>query len=177
MQKEKFIGKISQIIGPVVDVRFEKHIPKIHEKLIIKGVDKDVVLEVLFHSGENTVRCIALQATEGLSRGLSVETTGDSIEIPVGDGTLGRVMNVLGEPIHKKGEIKASEHWSIFREPPKFFEQNNSTEQFETGIKVIDLLAPYVKGGKIGLFGGAGVGKTVLIMELIRNIALSLIHI
>ena len=171
MQKEKFIGKISQIIGPVVDVRFEKHIPKIHEKLIIKGVDKDVVLEVLFHSGENTVRCIALQATEGLSRGLSVETTGDSIEIPVGDGTLGRVMNVLGEPIDKKGEIKASEYWSIFREPPKFFEQNNSTEQFETGIKVIDLLAPYVKGGKIGLFGGAGVGKTVLIMELIRNIA------
>ena len=101
MQKEKFIGKISQIIGPVVDVRFEKHIPKIHEKLIIKGVDKDVVLEVLFHSGENTVRCIALQATEGLSRGLSVETTGDSIEIPVGDVTLGRVMNVLGEPIDK----------------------------------------------------------------------------
>lgn len=171
MQKEKFIGKISQIIGPVIDVKFENHIPKIHEKLIIKGDGKDVVLEVLFHSGENTVRCIALQATEGLSRGLSVETTGDSIEIPVGDGTLGRVMNVLGEPIDKKGEIKAADHWSIFREPPKFFEQNNSTEQFETGIKVIDLLAPYVKGGKIGLFGGAGVGKTVLIMELIRNIA------
>jgi len=167
---KKLIGKISQIIGPVVDVRFDGQIPKIHEKLVIKGAN-NVVLEVLSHAGNNSVRCIALQATEGLSRGLEVEATGQSIMVPVGDGTLGRVMNVLGEPIDKKGDIITDEKWSIYREPPKYYEQSNSTEQFETGIKVIDLLAPYVKGGKIGLFGGAGVGKTVLIMELIRNIA------
>ena len=167
---KKLIGKISQIIGPVVDVKFDGQIPKIHEKLVIKGAN-NVVLEVLSHAGNNSVRCIALQATEGLSRGLEVEATGQSIMVPVGDGTLGRVMNVLGEPIDKKGDIITDEKWSIYREPPKYYEQSNSTEQFETGIKVIDLLAPYVKGGKIGLFGGAGVGKTVLIMELIRNIA------
>ena len=167
---KKLIGKISQIIGPVVDVRFDGQIPKIHEKLVIKGAN-NVVLEVLSHAGNNSVRCIALQATEGLSRGLEVEATGQSIMVPVGDGTLGRVMNVLGEPIDKKGDIITDTKWSIYREPPKYYEQSNSTEQFETGIKVIDLLAPYVKGGKIGLFGGAGVGKTVLIMELIRNIA------
>ena len=164
------IGKISQIIGPVVDVKFDGQIPKIHEKLVVKGAN-NVVLEVLSHAGNNAVRCIALQATEGLSRGLEVEATGQSIMVPVGDGTLGRVMNVLGEPIDKKGDIITDEKWSIYREPPKYYEQSNSMEQFETGIKVIDLLAPYVKGGKIGLFGGAGVGKTVLIMELIRNIA------
>ncbi len=167
---KKLIGKISQIIGPVVDVRFDGQIPKIHEKLVIKGAN-NVVLEVLSHAGNNSVRCIALQATEGLSRGLEVEATGQSIMVPVGNGTLGRVMNVLGEPIDKKGDIITDTKWSIYREPPKYYEQSNSTEQFETGIKVIDLLAPYVKGGKIGLFGGAGVGKTVLIMELIRNIA------
>ena len=167
---KKLIGKISQIIGPVVDVKFDGQIPKIHEKLVIKGAN-NVVLEVLSHAGNNSVRCIALQATEGLSRGLEVEATGQSIMVPVGDGTLGRVMNVLGEPIDKKGDIITDTKWSIYREPPKYYEQSNSTEQFETGIKVIDLLAPYVKGGKIGLFGGAGVGKTVLIMELIRNIA------
>ena len=171
MQNEKFIGKVTQIIGPVVDVKFENHIPKIHERLIIKDVDRDVTLEVLAHNGVNTVRCIAVQATEGLSRGLDVIATGESITIPVGTEALGRVMNVLGEPIDKKGPINSSERWSIYRDAPKYFEQNNSTEQFETGIKVIDLLAPYVKGGKIGLFGGAGVGKTVLIMELIRNVA------
>jgi len=170
MQNKKLIGKISQIIGPVVDVKFDGQIPKIHEKLVINGAN-NVVLEVLSHAGNNTVRCIALQATEGLSRGLEVEATGESIMVPVGDATLGRVMNVLGEPIDKKGDIASDEKWSIYREPPKYYEQSNSTEQFETGIKVIDLLAPYVKGGKIGLFGGAGVGKTVLIMELIRNIA------
>ena len=164
------IGKISQIIGPVVDVKFDGQIPKIHEKLVVKGAN-NVVLEVLSHAGNNAVRCIALQATEGLSRGLEVEATGQSIMVPVGDGTLGRVMNVLGEPIDKKGDIITDDKWSIYREPPKYYEQSNSMEQFETGIKVIDLLAPYVKGGKIGLFGGAGVGKTVLIMELIRNIA------
>lgn len=171
MQNEKFIGKVTQIIGPVVDVKFENHIPKIHERLIIKDVNRDVTLEVLAHNGVNTVRCIAVQATEGLSRGLDVIATGESITIPVGTEALGRVMNVLGEPIDKKGPINSSERWSIYRDAPKYFEQNNSTEQFETGIKVIDLLAPYVKGGKIGLFGGAGVGKTVLIMELIRNVA------
>ena len=164
------IGKISQIIGPVVDVKFDGQIPKIHEKLVVKGAN-NVVLEGLSHAGNNAVRCIALQATEGLSRGLEVEATGQSIMVPVGDGTLGRVMNVLGEPIDKKGDIITDDKWSIYREPPKYYEQSNSMEQFETGIKVIDLLAPYVKGGKIGLFGGAGVGKTVLIMELIRNIA------
>jgi F-type H+-transporting ATPase subunit beta len=163
-------GKISQIIGPVVDVTFKEKMPSIFEKLIIQS-SPPIVLEVLSHTEKGVVRCIAMSATEGLSRGVEVVATGAPIEVPVGKETLGRVMNVLGDSIDGKGEIKTDNKWSIHREPPAFFEQNPSTEIFETGIKVIDLLAPYSKGGKIGLFGGAGVGKTVLIMELIRNIS------
>jgi len=163
-------GKISQIIGPVVDAIFEEKMPSIYEKLIIQS-NPPIVLEVLSHMEKGVVRCIAMSATEGLSRGIEVIATGSPIEVPVGEETLGRVMNVLGDSIDGKGEIKTEEKWSIHREPPAFFDQSPSTEIFETGIKVIDLLAPYSKGGKIGLFGGAGVGKTVLIMELIRNIS------
>ena len=162
-------GKIYQIIGPVVDVYFEGTLPPVYEKLVVEG--HDVSLEVLAHIGRGVVRCISMNATEGLSRGLTVLDTGAQISVPVGEGVLGRVMNVLGEPIDNKGEIETDAHWNIHRKPPAFYDQSPSTEVFETGIKVIDLIAPYSKGGKIGLFGGAGVGKTVLIMELIHNIA------
>ena len=162
-------GKIYQIIGPVVDVHFEGALPPVYEKLVVEG--RDVSLEVLAHVQKGVVRCISMNATEGLSRGLTVLDTGAQISVPVGEGVLGRVMNVLGEPIDNKGEIETDAHWNIHRKPPAFYDQSPSTEVFETGIKVIDLIAPYSKGGKIGLFGGAGVGKTVLIMELIHNIA------
>ncbi len=162
-------GKIYQIIGPVVDVRFEGALPPVYEKLVVEG--RDVSLEVLAHVQKGVVRCISMNATEGLSRGLTVLDTGAQISVPVGEGVLGRVMNVLGEPIDNKGKIETDAHWNIHRKPPAFYDQSPSTEVFETGIKVIDLIAPYSKGGKIGLFGGAGVGKTVLIMELIHNIA------
>ena len=162
-------GKINQIIGPVVDVRFDGAMPPVYEKLQIEA--GGTVLEVLAHVKKGVVRCIAMSATEGLSRGMRVIDCGTQIDVPVGEGVLGRVMNVLGEPIDNKGEIDAKTHWNIHRKPPAFYDQNPSTEVFETGIKVIDLIAPYSKGGKIGLFGGAGVGKTVLIMELIHNIS------
>lgn len=162
-------GKINQIIGPVVDVRFDGAMPPVYEKLQIE--EGGTVLEVLAHVKKGVVRCIAMSATEGLSRGMRVIDCGTQIDVPVGEGVLGRVMNVLGEPIDNKGEIDAKTHWNIHSKPPAFYDQNPSTEVFETGIKVIDLIAPYSKGGKIGLFGGAGVGKTVLIMELIHNIS------
>lgn len=162
-------GKINQIIGPVVDVRFDGAMPPVYEKLQIE--EGGTVLEVLAHVKKGVVRCIAMSATEGLSRGMRVIDCGTQIDVPVGEGVLGRVMNVLGEPIDNKGAIDAKTHWNIHRKPPAFYDQNPSTEVFETGIKVIDLIAPYSKGGKIGLFGGAGVGKTVLIMELIHNIS------
>ena len=162
-------GKIYQIIGPVVDVCFDGAMPPVYEKLVVEG--HSVSLEVLAHVQRGVVRCISMNATEGLSRGLTVLDTGAQISVPVGEGVLGRVMNVLGEPIDEKGEIKTDTHWNIHRHPPAFYDQSPSTEVFETGIKVIDLIAPYSKGGKIGLFGGAGVGKTVLIMELIHNIS------
>ena len=162
-------GKINQIIGPVVDVRFDGAMPPVYEQLQIE--EGGTVLEVLAHVKKGVVRCIAMSATEGLSRGMRVIDCGTQIDVPVGEGVLGRVMNVLGEPIDNKGEIDAKTHWNIHRKPPAFYDQNPSTEVFETGIKVIDLIAPYSKGGKIGLFGGAGVGKTVLIMELIHNIS------
>ncbi|MDR3317977.1 MAG: F0F1 ATP synthase subunit beta [Clostridiales bacterium] len=165
-------GKISQIIGPVIDVKFDGcRMPAIFEKLIIKEDARTVALEVLSHVKSGTVRCIAMSATEGLSRGMAVYASGEPIKVPVGECVLGRVLNVLGEPIDNKGAINAAERWSIHRAAPEFFNQSHTTKVLETGIKVIDLLAPYAKGGKIGLFGGAGVGKTVLIMELIRNIA------
>ena len=162
-------GKINQVIGPVVDVAFDADIPPVYQKLIISKTG--TVLEVLSHIRKGVVRCIAMSATDGLSRGMEVVDTGAQINVPVGEEVLGRVMNVLGDPIDGKGAIRSSVHWNIHRKPPAFFDQNPSTEIFETGIKVIDLIAPYSKGGKIGLFGGAGVGKTVLIMELMHNIS------
>jgi F-type H+-transporting ATPase subunit beta len=166
-------GELIRITGPVLDVKFyDGYLPAIYNALVIKLGDREVWLEVAMHIGDDTVRCIAMHATEGLYCGLAVINTGDRINVPVGQQTLGRVMNVIGQPIDGKGPINADTRLPIHRKPPKFADQNPATELFETGIKVIDLLAPYAKGGKIGLFGGAGVGNTVLIMELIRNIAI-----
>ena len=164
-------GKIIQIIGAVVDVSFQEELPEIYTALEVKNGENKLILEVAQHLGEGSVRTIAMDATEGLKRGDEVINTGAPITVPVGPETLGRIMNVIGEPIDEKGEVKTKEKWPIHRLAPKFTDQSTETEQLVTGIKVIDLLAPYAKGGKIGLFGGAGVGKTVTIMELINNIA------
>jgi F-type H+-transporting ATPase subunit beta len=164
-------GKITQIIGAVVDVSFENDLPEIYTALEVSNTGNKLILEVAQHLGENAVRTIAMDATEGLKRGDEVNNTGAPISVPVGPETLGRIINVIGEPIDEKGEVKTKEKWPIHRQAPKFTDQATETEQLVTGIKVIDLLAPYAKGGKIGLFGGAGVGKTVTIMELINNIA------
>ncbi|MGR3760036.1 F0F1 ATP synthase subunit beta [Roseobacteraceae bacterium NS-SX3] len=164
-------GKVTQIIGAVVDVQFDDHLPAILNALDTENNGKKLVLEVSQHLGENTVRCIAMDATEGLVRGQEVTDTGAPISIPVGNATLGRILNVVGEPVDEKGPVEASETRPIHAAAPEFSEQSTESEILVTGIKVIDLLAPYSKGGKIGLFGGAGVGKTVLIMELINNIA------
>ena len=164
-------GKITQVIGAVVDVQFEDTLPKILDALETDNNGKRLVLEVAQHLGENTVRTIAMDATEGLVRGQAVTDLGEPISVPVGKGTLGRILNVTGEPVDEKGPVDATETRSIHGDAPAFEEQSTATEILTTGIKVIDLLAPYTKGGKIGLFGGAGVGKTVLIMELINNIA------
>ena len=164
-------GKITQIIGAVVDVNFETDLPEIYTALEVNNSGNKLILEVAQHLGENDVRTIAMDATEGLKRGDEVINTGAPISVPVGPETLGRIINVVGESIDEKGEVKTKEKWPIHRAAPKFTDQATETEQLVTGIKVIDLLAPYAKGGKIGLFGGAGVGKTVTIMELINNIA------
>ena len=164
-------GKITQIIGAVVDVNFETDLPEIYTALEANNSGNRLILEVAQHLGENDVRTIAMDATEGLKRGDAVINTGAPISVPVGPETLGRIINVIGESIDEKGEVKTKEKWPIHRSAPKFTDQATETEQLVTGIKVIDLLAPYAKGGKIGLFGGAGVGKTVTIMELINNIA------
>ena len=164
-------GKITQIIGAVVDVNFESGLPEIYTALEVNNSGNKLILEVAQHLGENDVRTIAMDATEGLKRGDEVMNTGAPISVPVGPETLGRIINVVGESIDEKGEVKTKEKWPIHRAAPKFTDQATETEQLVTGIKVIDLLAPYAKGGKIGLFGGAGVGKTVTIMELINNIA------
>ncbi len=164
-------GKITQIIGAVVDVNFDSDLPEIYTSLEAKNSGNKLILEVAQHLGENDVRTIAMDATEGLKRGDEVVNTGSPISVPVGPETLGRIINVVGEPIDEKGDVKTKERWPIHRQAPKFTDQATETEQLVTGIKVIDLLAPYAKGGKIGLFGGAGVGKTVTIMELINNIA------
>jgi len=164
-------GKITQIIGAVVDVKFDGELPEILSALECKNGDNRLVLEVAQHLGESNVRTIAMDATEGLKRGDEVIATGAPIQVPVGPETLGRIINVIGEPIDEKGEVKTKEKWPIHRAAPEFSEQSTETEILVTGIKVVDLLAPYAKGGKIGLFGGAGVGKTVLIMELINNVA------
>jgi F-type H+/Na+-transporting ATPase subunit beta len=164
-------GKITQIIGAVVDVKFDGELPEILSALECKNGDNRLVLEVAQHLGESSVRTIAMDATEGLKRGDEVTATGVPIQVPVGPETLGRIINVIGEPIDEKGEVKTKEKWPIHRAAPEFSDQSTETEILVTGIKVVDLLAPYAKGGKIGLFGGAGVGKTVLIMELINNVA------
>ena len=166
------IGKIVQVMGPVVDVEFSDHnLPAIRDALEVDNNGKRCVMEVSQHMGNDTVRCIMLAASEGLHRGMDVTATGGGITVPVGEGTLGRLFNVLGETIDDKGPVEADEMWSIHRDPPTFEDQSPVVEILETGIKVIDLLAPYAKGGKVGLFGGAGVGKTVLIQELIQNVA------
>ncbi len=165
-------GKIIQVSGPVVDVFFEKgSLPHIKDALTVKSDENEYVMEVAKHMGDRVVRCITLSASEGLCRDMEVTGTGAGITVPVGDKTLGRLFNVLGQTVDGKGEIEGAERWCIHRNPPSFEEQSPVVEILETGIKAIDLLAPYAKGGKIGLFGGAGVGKTVLIQELIRNIA------
>lgn len=163
------MAKIIQILGPVVDCEFEDKIPQILQALSVKRTN--LVLEVEQDLGEGRVRCLAMGPTEGLKRGDEVVDTGNTIRVPVGNAALGRVLNVLGQPIDKKGEVKAKEFWSIHRQPPTLIQQKTKVEVLETGLKSIDLLAPIPKGGKAGLFGGAGVGKTVLIQELIRNIA------
>ena len=163
-------GTITQIIGPVIDVQFEGALPKIYEALTTTG-GHPLTMEVQQHLGTNVVRAVAMSSTEGLIRGAAVKTTGAPISVPVGKSALGRMFNVLGEPIDGKAAPKVKEQWPIHRDSPSFTDQSTETEIFETGIKVIDLIAPISKGGKVGLFGGAGVGKTVLIQELIRNIA------
>ncbi|MEO1749126.1 MAG: F0F1 ATP synthase subunit beta, partial [Pseudomonadota bacterium] len=169
--KKKASGKVSQVIGAVVDVKFEGDLPAILNALETDNNGNRLVLEVAQHLGENTVRTIAMDSTEGLVRGQDVVDNGAPIEVPVGDETLGRIMNVIGEPIDEVGPIKTKATRAIHQEAPEYVEQSTEAEILVTGIKVVDLLAPYAKGGKIGLFGGAGVGKTVLIMELINNVA------
>mmetsp|Transcript_24483 Transcript_24483/g.27833 ORF Transcript_24483/g.27833 Transcript_24483/m.27833 type:complete len:501 (-) Transcript_24483:296-1798(-) len=164
-------GRVSQVIGAVVDVQFDEELPPILNALEVEGTGARLVLEVAQHLGDSTVRTVALDGTDGLVRGQPVKDTGGPIKVPVGPGTLGRIINVIGEPIDERGPIKSTKSLPIHREAPSFEDQGTENELLITGIKVVDLLAPYAKGGKIGLFGGAGVGKTVLIMELINNIA------
>ncbi|MEO0341830.1 MAG: F0F1 ATP synthase subunit beta [Pseudomonadota bacterium] len=171
MAKEGTVGKITQVIGAVVDVQFDGELPAILNAMEVDNNGTRLVLEVAQHLGESTVRAIAMDATEGLVRGQDVKNMGEPIAVPVGNGTLGRILNVVGDPIDEKGPVKAKESRAIHQDAPDFDEQSTSAEVLVTGIKVVDLLAPYSKGGKIGLFGGAGVGKTVLIQELINNIA------
>ena len=169
---EKNIGKITQIVGAVLDIKFaEGKLPEINEAINVYNGENKLVVEVAQHLGDDTVRCIAMGPTDGLKRGMDAEATGAAISVPVGENTLGRMFNVLGDPIDNKPSPSDVEYMPIHRKAPAFEEQSTSTEILETGIKVVDLLCPYQKGGKIGLFGGAGVGKTVLIQELIRNIA------
>lgn len=165
-------GKVLQVLGPIIDAVFESgQIPKIHEKLFVYlNKNKSIAVEVFSHRNKNVVRCVALEPVEGLTKGARVVATKAPITVPVGKATLGRVLNAFGEPIDKLGKIKAEEYWSIHRDAPEFHDIKDEVQVLETGIKVIDLLTPYCKGGKIGLFGGAGIGKTVLILELIRNI-------
>ncbi|MBI2067153.1 MAG: F0F1 ATP synthase subunit beta [Deltaproteobacteria bacterium] len=177
-QKELPKGKITQVMGPVVDIQFPAGaLPDLYTALkvsnpSINNKPWNLVLEVAHHLGESIVRCIAMDSSEGLVRGAEVLNTGEPIKVPVGKEVLGRIINVVGEPVDEQGPVQAKAYYPIHRSSPKFVEQSTTTEIFETGIKVIDLLAPYVKGGKIGLFGGAGVGKTVMIMELIHNVAM-----
>jgi F-type H+/Na+-transporting ATPase subunit beta len=166
------VGTVIQVIGPVVDIRFERgELPDTYNAIEIQGTDGLIVAEVIQHLGNETVRCVSMSATEGLVRGIKAVDTGSAIKVPVGKEVLGRVFNVLGKTVDNGEEVHPTDYWAIHRPAPSFEDQKGAIEMFETGIKVVDLLAPYPKGGKIGLFGGAGVGKTVLIQELIRNIA------
>src|SRR6476661_9258411 len=176
--KKANIGKVVQVIGPVLDVEFEsEHLPELYNALRIReksesGADIDVTVEVQQHIGRNQVRAVAMSSTDAVVRGMNVEDTGGPITVPVGEAALGRILNVLGNPVDNGPAIPDSvERWPIHRPAPQFANLEPKTEIFETGIKVVDLIAPFVKGGKIGLFGGAGVGKTVVIMELINNVA------
>ena len=176
---EQQIGRVVQVIGPVLDVEFpEGHLPPIHNAVVVQdegketGIPIDVVAEVAQHLGENRVRCISMKPTDGMVRGMRAVDTGGTITMPVGEQTLGRILNVVGEPVDGLGPVDAKERWPIHRDPPRYEDQSTEVEMFETGIKVIDLLEPYSKGGKTGLFGGAGVGKTVIVLELINNVAI-----
>ena len=172
MSNEKHIGKVIQITGPVLDIRFrEGELPDLKNAIEIQSEDRKVVAEVAQQVGDDVVRCIAISSTDGLVRGMDALDTGGPITVPVGEECLGRVFNLLGEPVDNRPAPEAKERWPIHRPAPSFEDQVPATEIFETGIKVVDLICPYAKGGKIGLFGGAGVGKTVLIMELINNVA------
>src|SRR6516164_1001292 len=159
-------GHITQVIGAVVDVQFAEHLPAILNALETKNQGTRLVLEVAQHLGESTVRTVAMDTTEGLVRGQEVEDTGQAITVPVGDGTLGRIINVIGEPVDEAGPVQATERRAIHQPTPAYTEQSTEAQILVTGIKVVDLLAPYARGGKVGLFGGAGVGKTVIIQEL-----------
>ncbi|MDD2533078.1 MAG: F0F1 ATP synthase subunit beta [Eubacteriales bacterium] len=165
-------GYVTQIIGPVIDIRFNKQeMPAIYDAIKVKNGDSTITVEVMQQRGDGIVRCVSLEATEGMIRGAEADSTGMPILVPVGEGVTGRIFNVLGQPIDGEGSVAATEYWPIHRPAPPYIEQFPEEKQLETGIKVIDMLVPYSRGGKIGLFGGAGVGKTVLILELIRNIA------
>src|SRR5215468_4749484 len=165
------VGHVTQVIGAVVDVHFEEHLPPILNALETKNGGNRLVLEVAQHLGESTVRTVAMDTSEGLVRGQEVVDTGEPIAVPVGDETLGRIINVIGDPVDEAGPLGTATKRAIYQPAPPFIEQSTEAQILVTGIKVVDLLAPYAKGGKIGLFGGAGVGKTVLIMELINNVA------
>ncbi len=166
------IGAVTQVMGPVLDIRFEEgQLPKLLNAVEIPHGDRTIVAEVAQHIGDNVARCVAMSSTDGLQRGAKAYDTGSSITVPVGEACLGRVFNLLGQPIDEQGPVDAQERWPIHRPAPSYEDQEPATEILETGIKVVDLICPYAKGGKIGLFGGAGVGKTVLIMELINNVA------
>src|SRR6266542_4743973 len=178
---EQRVGRVVQVIGPVLDVEFpEGHLPAIYNAVVVKeeagkmSVAIDVIAEVAQHLGENRVRCISMKPTDGMVRGMRAVDTGGTITMPVGEQTLGRILNVVGEPVDGLGPVDAKERWPIHRDPPRYEDQSTEVEMFETGIKVIDLLEPYSKGGKTGLFGGAGVGKTVIVLELINNVAIHL---
>ena len=169
---DKHVGTVIQVMGPVLDIRFgEDTLPELLTAIEVPNGDTTIIAEVAQHIGDNVVRCIAMSSTDGLQRGVEAVSTGAPIKVPVGEACLGRVFNLLGQPIDEAGPVEAQEAWPIHRAAPTYDEQETSTEILETGIKVIDLICPYAKGGKIGLFGGAGVGKTVLIQELIYNIA------
>ncbi|MGM9649112.1 MAG: F0F1 ATP synthase subunit beta [Butyricicoccaceae bacterium] len=172
MNEQKNFGTVVQVIGPVLDVKFaDGQLPNLLNALEVDNNGTTVVAEVAQHIGDNVARCIAMNSTDGLTRGTPALDTGSSISVPVGEKTLGRIFNLLGEPVDNAGPVEAEERWEIHRPAPSYEEQEGTTEMLETGIKVVDLICPYAKGGKIGLFGGAGVGKTVLIMELINNVA------